>query len=46
VAASYHRIAARYPGRFLLGVGIGHPEATREYKSPYQTIVRLPGRVG
>ena len=39
VAASYHRIAARYPGRFLLGVGIGHPEATREYKSPYQTIV-------
>jgi probable F420-dependent oxidoreductase len=39
VAASYHRIAARYPGRFLLGVGIGHPEATREYASPYQTIV-------
>ena len=25
VAASYHRIAARHPGRFLLGVGIGHP---------------------
>jgi len=39
VAESYHRIATRYPGRFLLGVGIGHPEATREYKSPYQTIV-------
>jgi probable F420-dependent oxidoreductase len=39
VAASYHRIAARYPGRFLLGVGIGHPEATREYATPYQTIV-------
>ncbi len=39
VAASYHRIAARYPGRFLLGVGIGHPEATREYASPYRTIV-------
>jgi probable F420-dependent oxidoreductase len=39
VAESYHRIAARYPGRFLLGLGIGHPEATREYKSPYQTMV-------
>ena len=39
VAASYHRIAARYPGRFLLGVGIGHPEATREYTSPYRTVV-------
>jgi probable F420-dependent oxidoreductase len=39
VAASYHRIAAAYPGRFLLGVGIGHPEATAEYRSPYDTIV-------
>jgi probable F420-dependent oxidoreductase len=39
VADSYHRIASRYPGRFLLGVGIGHPEATREYTSPYQTMV-------
>jgi len=39
VAVSYHRIATRYPGRFLLGVGIGHPEATREYTSPYRTVV-------
>ncbi len=39
VAASYHRIAAAHPGRFLLGVGIGHPEATKEYASPYRTIV-------
>lgn len=39
VAASYHRIAERHPGRFLLGVGIGHPEATKEYASPYRTIV-------
>jgi probable F420-dependent oxidoreductase len=38
-AASYHRIAAAHPGRFLLGVGIGHPEATAEYRSPYDTIV-------
>jgi probable F420-dependent oxidoreductase len=39
VAASYHRIEARYPGRFLLGVGIGHPEAQGEYRSPFATIV-------
>ena len=39
VAASYHRIAAKHPGRFLLGVGIGHPEATSEYRSPYATMV-------
>ncbi len=39
VAVSYHRIAEAYPGRFLLGVGIGHPEATAEYRSPYATIL-------
>lgn len=38
-AASHHRVAAAHPGRFLLGVGIGHPEATAEYRSPYDTIV-------
>jgi probable F420-dependent oxidoreductase len=40
VAASYHRIEAKHPGRFLLGVGIGHPEATRTYAKPYDTLVR------
>jgi probable F420-dependent oxidoreductase len=39
VAESYHRIADAYPGRFLLGVGIGHPEATAEYRSPFATIL-------
>jgi probable F420-dependent oxidoreductase len=39
VAASYHRIQERHPDRFLLGVGIGHPESTREYQRPYDTIV-------
>jgi probable F420-dependent oxidoreductase len=39
VAPSYHRLAERFPGRFLLGVGIGHPEATREYRSPLETMV-------
>jgi probable F420-dependent oxidoreductase len=39
VARSYHRIEAAHPGRFLLGVGVGHPEATAAYHSPYQTLV-------
>jgi probable F420-dependent oxidoreductase len=38
VARSYARIEARHPGRFLLGVGIGHPEATSEYRSPYEML--------
>jgi probable F420-dependent oxidoreductase len=39
VGASYHRITARYPDRFLLGLGIGHPEATQEYQHPYAKLV-------
>jgi probable F420-dependent oxidoreductase len=39
VAASYHRITAKHPGRFLLGLGIGHPEATQEYQQPYAKLV-------
>ncbi|WP_410590334.1 TIGR03620 family F420-dependent LLM class oxidoreductase [Amycolatopsis sp. lyj-23] len=39
VAASYHRIEAKHPGRFLLGVGIGHREVHAEYASPYETLV-------
>ncbi|MGD2100781.1 MAG: LLM class F420-dependent oxidoreductase [Acidimicrobiia bacterium] len=45
VAASYHRINGRFPDRFLLGVGIGHPEATREYEKPYDTMVRYLGEL-
>src|SRR5262249_8614566 len=40
IAAAYHEIAQRHPDRFLLGVGIGHPEATKEYAKPYDTMVR------
>jgi probable F420-dependent oxidoreductase len=38
VAASFARIEERYPGRFLLGVGAGHPEATSEYARPYEAL--------
>ena len=39
VAASYQRLESSHPGRFLLGVGIGHREHTEEYRSPYDKIV-------
>jgi probable F420-dependent oxidoreductase len=40
VAASFARIESAYPGRFLLGVGAGHREATRQYDKPYDTLAR------
>ena len=39
VGPSYHRVADKHPGRFLLGLGIGHPEATQEYQKPYAKLV-------
>jgi probable F420-dependent oxidoreductase len=39
VAESYHRLEEEFPGRFVLGIGIGHREHTGEYKSPYETLV-------
>jgi probable F420-dependent oxidoreductase len=38
VASSFARIEAGFPGRFLLGVGAGHREATPQYASPYETL--------
>jgi len=38
VADSFHRIEKTYPGRFLLGIGVGHPEAHTEYKKPYDAL--------
>jgi probable F420-dependent oxidoreductase len=39
VATSFHRIEAAHPGRFLLGVGIGHREAIAQYARPYEVSV-------
>jgi len=39
VAEAYHRVEKAYPGRFLLGIGIGHPEHTEEYRKPYDVLV-------
>jgi probable F420-dependent oxidoreductase len=37
-AASYHRLEERYPGRFVLGIGTGHPERFEQYTKPYESI--------
>jgi len=39
VAKSFERIESAYPGRFLLGVGVGHPEHTDVYTKPYDALV-------
>jgi probable F420-dependent oxidoreductase len=42
LAASYHRIAARHPERFLLGIGAGHPEAHGDKaRQPLAEVVRF-----
>jgi probable F420-dependent oxidoreductase len=33
-AAADAELRARFPGRFMLGIGIGHPEATSDYRRP------------
>src|SRR5690625_2171450 len=39
-AASFHSLEKTHPGRFVLGVGIGHPEAIGEkYRKPYSALV-------
>lgn len=38
VAESFHRIESGHPGRFLLGVGVGHPEHTQGYVKPYDAL--------
>jgi probable F420-dependent oxidoreductase len=34
VAAGHAELRREFPDRFLLGIGVGHPEATREYRRP------------
>lgn len=39
VAESFHRIESAHPGRFLLGIGVGHPEAHQQYRKPVDALV-------
>jgi probable F420-dependent oxidoreductase len=38
VAAAHGRLNDEFGGRFLLGIGIGHPEATSDYRKPLATM--------
>ena len=38
VADSFHRIESAYPGRFLLGLGVGHPEADAQFERPLAAL--------
>jgi probable F420-dependent oxidoreductase len=38
VAADHGRLNDEFGGRFLLGIGVGHPEATSEYRRPLATM--------
>ena len=39
VAESFHRINTAHPGRFVLGIGAGHPEQVGQYRKPYHALV-------
>ncbi len=34
LAREYHELEADFPGRVCVGIGVGHPEATSDYKRP------------
>lgn len=38
VSESFHRIEKAYPGRFLLGIGVGHREVGHEYRKPIDAL--------
>src|SRR3954452_10068789 len=37
-AAADAALRADFPGRFMLGIGIGHPEATSDYQRPLKSM--------
>jgi probable F420-dependent oxidoreductase len=39
VAEPFHRLEAKYPERFMLGIGAGHRENNSDYRKPYQALV-------
>jgi probable F420-dependent oxidoreductase len=38
VAAQHAELARAFAGRFLLGIGVGHPEATSDYRRPLRAM--------
>ncbi|MEV4311715.1 LLM class F420-dependent oxidoreductase [Actinocrispum sp. NPDC049592] len=39
IAQAYHRIEAKHPGRFLLGIGASHKLFNDQYEKPYDKLV-------
>ncbi len=39
IAGEFAALETDFPGRFHLGIGVGHREATQEYASPYESMV-------
>ena len=38
IAGEFRALDEDFPGRFYLGLGAGHPEATSEYTKPYEAL--------
>ncbi len=38
LAREFHELEADFPGRVCVGIGVGHPEATSDYKRPLSAI--------
>lgn len=45
VAESFHRIDKAYPGRFLLGIGVGHREVIADYRKPMDALTEYLDRL-
>ena len=45
VSESFNRIDKAYPGRFLLGIGVGHPEAHQQYRKPIDALTEYLDRL-
>jgi probable F420-dependent oxidoreductase len=45
VASSFARLESQHPGRFVLGTGAGHREATAQYERPYEALRRYTGEL-
>lgn len=41
LAREYHELEADFPGRLCVGIGVGHPEATSDYKRPLTALEKF-----
>ncbi|OJU84834.1 MAG: hypothetical protein BGO11_08480 [Solirubrobacterales bacterium 70-9] len=41
LAREFHELEADFPGRVCVGIGVGHPEATSDYKRPLTAVEKF-----